>query len=288
MKKLFTKTTAVLLCVCFLSCFAGCEEGTYESLLEETTKLNYRITVITEGGMALEKVVVYVYSDSSKQTLTAAGETDSDGNFNFQAVESGSYVVELKNIPEGYTVESEYAVASKDNEYAVTSKLTDKELTNATLSLGDIAFDFSVTAYDGTEYKLSELLKTKKAVILNFWFENCGPCRIEFPYLQEAYAEYKDSIEILAMNPADGTDQSVADYAKTNGLTFPMSACDPEWESCMNIVGYPTTVVIDRYGMVAFIHMGAVTDAETFKRIFSHFTSDNYRQTTVRNLEEIK
>ena len=68
----------------------------------------------------------------------------------------------------------------------------DEDLTNRIYELGDVVHDFEVTATNGTTYKLSELLKEKKAVILNFWFLNCGPCKMEFPFLEQAYEDYAD------------------------------------------------------------------------------------------------
>ena len=137
------------------------------------------------------------------------------------------------------------------------------------------------------EIRVSELLEEKKAVVLNFWYLNCNPCRMEFPYLKEAYAEYKDEIEVIAVNPYDGTTETVADYQKELALDFPMAAIDYEWQEVMNITAYPMTVVIDRYGTIAFIHKAAITETETFTTIFEYFTADDYKQTTIRNVEDI-
>jgi len=168
-------------------------------------------------------------------------------------------------------------------------------LTDYVFTRGDMMCDFSVVAGDGdvtsstptTEYTLSELLKTKKAVVLNFWFENCGPCRAEFPYLQNAYKEYADDIEVLAINPYDGTPDSVLIYAANLGLTFPVMKGEGYWASSMNLSAYPTTVVIDRYGMIAMVHRGAVTEVGVFEKVFAFFTADDYVQQTVRNISEL-
>lgn len=174
--------------------------------------------------------------------------------------------------------------------------LQDGALADQSLSLGDMMCDFSVMAGDPAvtsstltvEYTLSELLKTKKAVVLNFWFEGCGPCRTEFPYLQKAYEAYADEIEVLAINPYDGTAQSVITYAANLGLTFPVVKGEDAWQSAMELTAYPTTVVIDRYGMIAMIHKGSVTQEGVFEAVFDHFTADDYVQHTVRNLSELE
>lgn len=166
--------------------------------------------------------------------------------------------------------------------------LSEDELDGVTFKSGDAFADMSVTTPDGTTYKISELLKEKKAVVLNFWYINCGPCQMEFPYMQQAYETYQDDLEILAVNPYDGTDETVAEFQKKYKLTFPMAVCDKEWAQRMELTGYPTTVVIDRYGIVSYVHTGMITEVEEFNKIFEFFTADDYVQTTIRNISDIE
>ncbi len=251
---------------------------------------NYIVKVVTEGGMPLKDITVMVYEDSKKDSLVNAGTTDEDGFFRFAAYQSENYVAVLSaGLSDGYIAENEYPIRSKDNEFVVKNELTDKAPADAKLSLGDIAFDFEITDANGEAHKASEILKTKKAIVLNYWFENCGPCKMEFPYMQAAYAEYSDKLEILALNPLDGTQSSVKKYAESLSITFPMASVGNEWQSSVKgLSGYPTTVIIDRYGMVAFMHMGAITEKETFEKLFAYFTADDYVQKPIRNMSEIK
>ena len=66
--------------------------------------------------------------------------------------------------------------------------------------LGNGIADFTFTTYDGQSYSLYETLKEKKMVLINLWATWCGPCRSEFPYMEEAYEKYKDDIEIFALS----------------------------------------------------------------------------------------
>ena len=166
--------------------------------------------------------------------------------------------------------------------------LPEDELEGVTFKRGDVFADMSVTTPDGTVYKISELLKEKKAVVLNFWYLNCGPCQMEFPYMQDAYETYQEDIEILAVNPYDGTDETVADFQKKFELTFPMAVIEEEWSQYMGITGYPTTVVIDRYGIVSFVHTGMITEVEEFNKLFGFFTADDYEQTVIRSISDIE
>lgn len=272
----FTLMTALVLCMASL---VGCSSD---------SKTTYTIKVMSEGEKALSDIKVYVYKDSQQENLVWAAETDEEGMVSFEADKSDAYVAVLQEVPDGYSVEETYSV-KEDTEIKLESILVDSgDLTGVTYELGDTIHDFTVSAVNGNEYKLSDLLKEKKAVILNFWFINCSPCKMEFPYLQEAYSLYKDKIEVIAINPLDGTNDNIVTFAQDNGLTFPMAVGEDTWTTCMKLIAYPTTVVIDRNGTICMIHKGMVTDTETFTKVFDYFISDDYEQTIIRNIEDIE
>lgn len=293
MKKTVYKALALLLLVCVtVTAFVSCGKE------EQTPKTAHTITVHTAGGMPLADVRVTVYKNSAREGMVWAADTDENGSTAFTAAHSDDYIAVLEGVPLGYTVQESYPVAAQQTDITLTASLPDgADLSAYTFSLGDILCDFTVSAGymsdgDATSstmdtYTLSALLEEKKAVVLNFWFLNCGPCRMEFPYLQEAYEAYTEELEVLAINPVDGTVPSIVTYASEMGLTFPMVVGDTAWESAMQLTAYPTTVVIDRYGMIAMIHKGYITETATFEAIFEYFTSDDYVQTTVKSIEDL-
>ena len=254
----------------------------------EDTKGTYSVTIVTEGGMALEDITVRIYTDDSKENQVAMGITDETGKISFESDGAIGCIMELQNVPTGYQVEETYEIKEMITDIVLkTELLSIEDLSEITFALGDVFADLSVEATDGKQYTISELLKEKKAIVLNFWYLNCSPCKMEFPYLQEAYEDYQDEVEVIALNPLDGDNPTIAKYQQDLGLTFPMAACDSIWEQAMKISAYPTTVVIDRYGTVAFIHRGYVTETETFTKIFDYFVAEDYKQTTIRNLEDL-
>ena len=133
---------------------------------------SYSITVKTAGGMPMEGVTVYVYSDAQLKDMLSYGTTDAEGKTTM-SLEAGDHYISLSTVPKGYAVETYYTFDGNSAEIVLTSSLiTDEDLSTVTLGVGDIMRDFTVTKPDGAEVKLSEVLKEKKVAVLNFWYNN--------------------------------------------------------------------------------------------------------------------
>lgn len=252
-------------------------------------EIDYTVAVKTEGGMPLADVKIRIYKNKSLDDIVWIAETDDEGMTSFTSESSDKYTAVLEGLPEGYKAEKSYTLKGKNTEILLkTEMIKSNELSDVKYNVGDVIRDFSVTSSDGSVYQISELLKEKKAVVLNFWYMNCAPCKMEFPYLQRAYEQYSEDIEVLAIDPVDGTDSTISDFAEDLGLTFPMIKGESEWESSMQLTAYPTTVVIDRYGTIVMMHRNSITEDGVFERIFEYFVSEDYEQGIIKNISEIE
>ena len=284
-----------MLCLCM--CLSACRKNDNPTTAAVDTPKDaiYTISVKTAGGMPFAGLVAYVYEDATEDDLVTFGTLDENGSFTFTATESDKYTVRIPNLPaEGYDVQPYYAITDTNTEIVLTSSVvTGKDALEAgkKYELGDVMRDFTVTTVDGQELKLSEILKDKEAVVLNFWFTNCNPCKNEFPYLQAAYEAYSDKIEVITMNPIDNTGDDVASiiaFRDAYGLTMPMATCSSQWLEALGVAqsGYPTTVAIDRYGVIC-LFAGAVDEEGVFEAAFEHFTAENYQQKLIANIYDL-
>jgi len=281
----FRKILSLVLALTMLVSMAACNNGeqtpeTTGTAVNEGETGTYSVSVKTAGGMAMSGVDVYVYADSSKGDLKQYGETNEDGKVSFQLPKSGDYAVELSGVPRGYEVESYYSFSGNAAEITLTSALiSDENLTGATLGLGDVMYDFSVVTPEGETITLSEMLKEKEMVLLNFWYTGCSWCVTEFPIMEEVYQEYSDKVGILALDPMPtDNDEAIRAFQANMGLSFPMASCPIAWATSFGIASYPTSVIIDRYGVISLIEVGAIVSKRPFTCLFDHFTGEDYEQ----------
>ena len=284
MNKNVRSVLCLLLCLATVLSFAACKPN--ETLDPTAEKASYTVRVVNQAGIALENVGVYVYEDSTQKELVWYESTDDKGEVRFTDWQRDTYVAVLADVPTGYTVEDYYPLTDLTTEICLAAgTMTGEE--DITYQLGDMVMDFAFTATDGKEYTLKDLLENKQAVVLNFYFNGCQPCRNEFPYLQQAYEEYAHQVAVVAMNPVDSA-EDVAAYQKEMELSFLMAAVRENWQNIMNVRAYPTTVVIDRFGNIVLMHTGSIDNAQTFRDIFAAVTGEDYEQKLYENITEIE
>lgn len=157
-------------------------------------------------------------------------------------------------------------------------------------SLGDTMADFTVTTYDGQTVTLSEVLQEKEAVLINIWATWCGPCRQEFPFMEEAYEQYSDKVEIIALScePTDDADV-LAEFVAAQGLTFKVGQDTVGMMDMFQVDGIPTSVVVDRFGTICYWESGSMPDTDSFARLFDTFLGDDYTESkVVEELPKVK
>ncbi len=141
---------------------------------------------------------------------------------------------------------------------------------------GETMPDFTAALTDGTTVTLSELLKEKDLVVLNIFASFCKPCEHEFPDMDKVYQANKDRMELISVSGYEpDTMEVIAAYKESHGLSFPMGLTG-EGLSFLTASSYPTTIMIDRNGMVGLVKVGAFLEEGEFEGKVNNFLSADY------------
>lgn len=125
---------------------------------------------------------------------------------------------------------------------------------------GAVAPDITLVTLAGDTARLAEL--HGHPVLVNFWATWCDPCRGEMPLLVEAYARHTDAgLEVRAVNLTD--QESLGDvrrFVEAYHMPFPV-LLDRKGKvrRADALRGVPTSVFIDRYGLVRYVHTGPLS-----------------------------
>ena len=131
------------------------------------------------------------------------------------------------------------------------------------------AADFELTLYGNGEHTAGDTIHLSDfagdPVVLNFWFPSCPPCVAEMPDFEAAYQDMKDDsiefigVQLLGLDTAEDG-QEFIDGLGVNYMIGADETADTSGEIIRNykVIGFPTTVFIDRDQRIARSWSGAL------------------------------
>ena len=260
--------------------------------------VDYSVIVKDIAGKPLNDFYVTFYL---KNKVVAEGYTNNSGTFT-KSLDADIYDVEVEG-KEGYSLNIETfktdLIGTPIEVEAQIESLAGIEAPEGNYyELGDVMYDFTVTNTEGEELVLYDLLEEYKVVILNFWYTTCSACYYEFPYMVDAYESaidgtetlYSDEVCVIAINPGiagnGDTMDDIRNFKNSNGLSFHVAmdydmnpdnlTADPALTTMFNVTGYPTTVVVDKFGLIAKVEVGAITALDKWTQTFDAYIDDDY------------
>ena len=300
---LVTLTVAILLTSCSVSgvidsikdrffpdSSQGENTGDQNIPTEDNHTTSYTVSIKTAGGMAMKNLPIYVFEKveggAGDLVDNGYGVTDENGSVTF-TFPTANYVISINSgLPEGYICESFYDLSENLEIVISSSVITDEHQAGFEYKLGDVMRDFTVTTVTGEVFNLSKVLQEKKAVLINFWYVECYWCGEEFPFMQQSYEKYSDDVAIIALNPIDigNSFEDIKHFSEELGLTFDVAHDGLGISDAFGVDGYPTSVLIDRYGVVTMIESGAIVDVKHFDYLFEKFGAEDYHQFVIENM----
>lgn len=238
----------------------------------------YVVKTVSLGGMAVSGVTVKVINPVIGDTLIEGLTVQGVVKFN---IAPSNYTLEY-DLPEGYYESDQTVHSLTPDNLSVTTVFSSKIIDSAVpgdhnYMPGEVMYDFEVADADGATRKLSELLTTRKAIVLNFFFTSCGPCKSEFPALEQAYKEYRNDVEVIALSDRD-SNTAVKGFKVAGNYSFFMAADSLNLYVRFQVSNFPTTIIVDRYGVIAARHEGSQPSPDWWRALFLQFTDDNYQQ----------
>jgi len=121
------------------------------------------------------------------------------------------------------------------------------------LQLGAPAPNFQLNAMGGKATGLSDF--KGQVVLLNFWGSYCGPCRKEFPILDQISHQYRGrGVTLVGIN-VEHDSAAAVDWLKETPVSFPiLFDVDSKVSKLYGVDGMPSTVILDRKGNVRYVH----------------------------------
>lgn len=219
-------------------------------------------------------ITVTVYADTTAKPL-GSGVTDRNGVAYIEILKNSSYKVVLTNLPDGYEATNPYSFSNSTVNITIkkSAVYNEKDHSGAQYREGNVMTDFVLTDTDENVHRLSDLLKEKQLVILDFWYVNCDPCKTEFPIFESALKRYEDKVTLLAIDPFD-SNRAISDLRKKlnanakTAVTFPMMQDTCNLATGFSVTSFPTTVFVNSDGVILEIHKDAYpTESALFAAI---------------------
>lgn len=243
--------------------------------MEEGTKLAG--VVVDHTDLPVEQVRVAADDWEDYQTLGLRAITDAKGRFEFAHAPEGEIEFTFVLPGQGKPIRVPLASGKTDHIVKLESPAVPlatgaAPIDEAKLQPGQAVADLTLTARDGTTYKLSEL--RGKYVFLDCWATWCRPCMGELPNVKALYQATKGRADFVLIGISLDTDaKSLDKVCKEQGITWPQvfgpkSGASEAFEE-LDGVGIPYTCLIGPDGKLLAQHLRGPGMADEVKKLIS-------------------
>jgi peroxiredoxin len=106
-----------------------------------------------------------------------------------------------------------------------------------------------------------------KVVLLDFWATWCGPCKIEIPWFEDFERQFKDQgFAVVGVSMDEDGWKAIKPYVQDMKMNYRVLLGNDEVSTAYGgLDSLPTTLLIDRQGKIASVHVGVTMGKEEFK-----------------------
>jgi len=121
--------------------------------------------------------------------------------------------------------------------------------------------ELAMKELDGGMWRMSE--HRGQVVLVNYWATWCGPCWEETPGLIRLSRELgTKGLAVVGVAMDVGGEEKVRQFVKEFRVPYPVVMQEKASQMEYGLEGVPTTVLVDRNGLIAKSYVGAVTQAD--------------------------
>jgi thiol-disulfide isomerase/thioredoxin len=132
--------------------------------------------------------------------------------------------------------------------------------------------DLAMPELNGGSWRLSE--HRGDVVLINYWASWCGPCREETPGLISLARDYRyKGLSIVGVSMDLGGKAAVNSFLSEFHMPYPVLMPDLASPKAPAVEALPTTVLVDRNGLVAKSYVGAVQES-VFREDVDHLLAE--------------
>jgi cytochrome c biogenesis protein CcmG/thiol:disulfide interchange protein DsbE len=130
---------------------------------------------------------------------------------------------------------------------------------------GKPAPDFALPALNGESPQLRPSDFKGKALMINFWYSTCPPCKEEAPFLQQAWTRLTaqgSSVVLLGIDTPPDSEGEATAFLQDQKISY-LNVRDEGGKTGINygITGNPETFFIDKNGIVVSRWRGPLTES---------------------------
>ena len=124
------------------------------------------------------------------------------------------------------------------------------------IRIGQMLAPFVLDRLDGSQVTVGQ---SGKITVLNFWATWCPPCQEEMPELEKFFNNNQQKVDFYAINLKEPT-VKISDFMNKNNYTMPVLLdADGVIGKKFQVTAIPTTIVINKHGMIKYRKSGTMT-----------------------------
>ena len=124
------------------------------------------------------------------------------------------------------------------------------------VKVGQTLAPFALDRLDGTKVSVGQ---SGKVTVLNFWTTWCPPCRDEMPELEKFAKNNQQKVDFYAINIQESAEK-ISDFMDKNKFTMPVLLdTDGAVGKKFQITAIPTTIIVNKHGVVKYRKSGGMT-----------------------------